>query len=279
LPPESSEVPCGLGCPGVTPVTMSNRKTRALSERLRSAESPNPADVALLGELLIEFNGAMGEVQSRLADIGLPAVTRLKTTGTIIDKLKRAPHLHLGNIRDLAGARIVQRMTLDEQDNMAQAVLDLWPDTPPPIDRRANPSFGYRAVHVVPRVGGCQVEVQLRTLYQDTWAQVMESFGDWWGRAIRYGGEPDDPDTLVGTGPLTRRAMVHWWLEISDPLHVLARLENERAALRQVGHDAATHKRLAEVEVSIDQAFQPLRSVILELAPSFSSAVSTRVDS
>ena len=57
------------------------------------------------------------------------------------------------------------------------------------LDRRQMPSFGYRAIHVISRVERCPVEIQLRTHYQDTWAQAMEFFGDRWGRAIRYGGE------------------------------------------------------------------------------------------
>jgi hypothetical protein len=107
----------------------------------------------LLGELLIEFNGAMGQVADGLRELGLSPTTRLKTSGTIIDKMKRQTHLNLGNIRDLAGARVVQRMSLDEQDAIADKIRGLWPDAQL-FDRRANPSHGYRAIHLVPRIGG-----------------------------------------------------------------------------------------------------------------------------
>jgi hypothetical protein len=63
------------------------------------------------------------------------------------------------------------------------------------IDRREEPSFGYRAVHIIIYEEGLAVEVQVRTVLQDIWAQMSEKLGDMWGRDIRYGGQPVDPDT------------------------------------------------------------------------------------
>lgn len=111
------------------------------------------------------------------------------------------------SIRDLAGARIVRSQTLDEQDALADRITELWPGAKV-IDRREKASSGYRAVHVVPRIGRCDVEIQIRTRYQDTWAQVMEGLGDAWGRAIRYGGGPDEANRLASDGPLTRAQVV-----------------------------------------------------------------------
>ena len=87
----------------------------------------------------------------------------------------------------------MRTMTLDEQDALVASILELWPDAAV-IDRREIPSHGYRAVHVVPKIQGHSVEIQVRTIYQDTWAQMMERFGDIWGREVRYGGQP------VGSG-------------------------------------------------------------------------------
>ena len=66
------------------------------------------------------------------------------------------------------------------------------------MDRRAKPSFGYRAVHVVVKVDGLPVEVQLRTSLQDRWAQIVERMADSWGRQIRYGQKPDEPLARIG---------------------------------------------------------------------------------
>ncbi len=258
---------------------MSKSKARALSIRLRDAATPDPDDIVLLGEFLIAFNGAMAAVADGLRGIGLMPTTRLKTSGTIIDKLKRQPHLDLNTIRDLAGARVVQRMSLDEQDAVAGRMAALWPDTRI-IDRRAQPSWGYRAIHLVPRVEGCQVEVQLRTLYQDTWAQVMESLGDLWGRDIRYGGQPDVPDAPSGDRPgaWSRAQIVEAWKNLSDPLHDLAIWENDLARLGTLTDPTRQEiEQMAELSRRIEEA--PLRGLIRDLAEDFSQLRAGTVES
>jgi ppGpp synthetase/RelA/SpoT-type nucleotidyltranferase len=192
--------------------------------------------------------------------------TRLKTSGTIVEKLRRVSverHLTLKSIRDLAGARIVKPMTLDEQDALTSQIVGLWPGAQL-IDRRETPSHGYRAVHVVPRISRCAVEIELRTLYQDTWAQAMESFGDAWGRAIRYGGEPDDPERPVSDGsPWTRRQIARSWEEMAEPLYELAQLENRITQLReQVGPDG-TSEEIEDLEAQVMSRFQPLRARVM----------------
>jgi hypothetical protein len=251
-------------------VGLSRSETHKLSNRLREAEVPAPEDIALLGEVLIRFNGAPDQVATGLRSIGLSPTTRLKTSGTIIEKLKRQPHLDLTTIRDLAGARVVQRMTLNEQDGVSQKIRTLWPSAQL-IDRRVSPSHGYRAVHVVPKIDGCAVEIQLRTLYQDTWAQVMETLGDVWGRAIRYGGAPSDPDVEFFSGT-TRGKFVETWIRQADEFHRLALLENELAALEAVSSPSEQQTaRAAEVRKMVDQDFSVHRDAIRSLAPLFAS--------
>jgi ppGpp synthetase/RelA/SpoT-type nucleotidyltranferase len=196
----------------------------ALGNRLRDAAEPSDGDLRLLEELLLVYDEVLREVADQLRSIGLEPTTRLKTSGTIHDKLRRQSRLKLWAIRDLAGARVVRRMTLDEQDAVAAEIQALWPGAGL-IDRRELPSHGYRAVHVVPRVRECPVEIQIRTMYQDGWAQFMESIGDQWGRAIRYGGEPRDPDSPAWEGePLvTRRQVVTTWIEMADTIRWLTR--------------------------------------------------------
>ncbi len=100
-----------------------------------------------------------------------------------------------------------------EQELVLSRVFELWPDARL-IDRRDEPMHGYRAVHVVPRVDGCFVEIQIRTGLQNVWAQLFEALGDSWGRQIRYGEPPNDPEApadQVAAGPtslVTRGEMV-----------------------------------------------------------------------
>jgi ppGpp synthetase/RelA/SpoT-type nucleotidyltranferase len=143
-------------------VALSRKQKTLLSERLRENEVASATDLGHLEEVLLESNSALEEVAGALRQLGLEPTTRLKTSATIIDKLRRQPHLSLASIRDLAGARIVRPMTLDEQDDLAGQIRSIWPDATL-IDRRIEPSYGYRAVHVVPRLNRCSVEIQLRT--------------------------------------------------------------------------------------------------------------------
>jgi hypothetical protein len=63
-------------------------------------------------------------------------------------------------------------------------------------------------MHVICRVDGRYVEVQVRTIYQDTVAQILEKMGDWFGRQIRYGEPPTDPDSPFTTnGTQTRQEL------------------------------------------------------------------------
>jgi len=54
-------------------------------------------------------------------------------------------------------------------------------------DRRPSPQHGYRAVHFIIREGPLRFEVQLRTLLQDRWANVVEKLDDRLGTELKYG--------------------------------------------------------------------------------------------
>ena len=218
----------------------------------------------MLAEVLLRYDEALSAVADGLRSIGEAPTTRLKTSGTIIDKLRRQPHLTLKNIRDLAGARVVRPMTLDEQDALAARVLELWPSATL-IDRRKEPSYGYRAVHVVPRIDGCPVEIQLRTVFQDTWAQVMELLGDQWGRDIRYGGVPDNPDLKISATPnsLTRRDVVEIWKAQTNQIAGVADLENRLEELRRT--PAVSPDRLTELEADVDELARPTREILRDM--------------
>lgn len=56
------------------------------------------------------------------------------------------------------------------------------------VDRRNNPSHGYRAVHLVVTIKNRMVEIQVRTSLQQFWAVLSEKVADKFGNAIKYGG-------------------------------------------------------------------------------------------
>jgi len=118
-------------------------------------------------------------------------------------------------MQDIAGTRIVAEMNRDEQDRMVERIVGLFPGADV-VDRRGNPSSGYRAVHVIVQVQGYPVEIQVRTGLQNAWAQVFERLADTWGRQIRYGEPPDNPDEEeLGPG-VTRQRVVEYFMGLSE---------------------------------------------------------------
>lgn len=144
----------------------------------------------MLADVVSAYQDVLDEVDQRLRGMGFQPTTRVKTTGTLVDKLRRETKLKLKAIHDLAGARITIEGGRLEQDRavgrIATAFADC-PKTPVVKDRRENPSFGYRAVHVIVFIDSVPVEIQVRTQGQNTWAQIVEKLGDRWGRGLRYG--------------------------------------------------------------------------------------------
>jgi ppGpp synthetase/RelA/SpoT-type nucleotidyltranferase len=169
---------------------MSKSQLEKLGLRLRKAETPSADDLQLLEKFRAAHDPALASVDSTLRAMGLHPTSRLKTVGTIIDKLVREK-TRLGTMHDVAGVRIVENVTLGGQDELVEMILAEFGGAV--IDRRAIPSHGYRAVHVVVQVQECYVEIQVRTLLQNLWAQIMETLGDRAGRGVRYGQLPTNP--------------------------------------------------------------------------------------
>jgi ppGpp synthetase/RelA/SpoT-type nucleotidyltranferase len=173
------------------------------------------ADLVMLQRLRADYDAPLAQVEDRLRTNGLRTTSRLKTVGTIIDKLKRE-RTRLSKMQDIAGVRLVVGQGLSgltEQDRVVEVVSDLFPGSST-VDRRSRPSHGYRAVHVIPTVDECPVEIQIRTRDQDGWAHLMEAVADSLGRQVRYGEEPDDPDALVGSR--TRRDLIRELMKYSE---------------------------------------------------------------
>lgn len=189
---------------------LTRREIDELGERLAATTNQrfDPGDLALLHQVIAEWGVVMLDVQERVGRAvpeGTEPVGRLKTTDTIAAKIARE-RIPLSRMWDVVGVRIVIRGSLSDQDDVVQRLLRQFPGSRV-IDRRAKPSHGYRAVHVLVKGGRATVEVQVRTELQNAWAQVFERLADAWGRQIRYGEDPDDPERPFG-GTATRREIV-----------------------------------------------------------------------
>lgn len=207
------------------PLPVSKSALDRIGSRLAASDPIEEADLAELAPVLTAYQEVLDQVKAELGRLGYAATTRVKTTGTLVDKLRRET-ARLSQVQDLAGARIVvpDRAAQDGAVDAIRDALDAAGCICKIIDRRKNPSYGYRAVHLIVQMDKVPVEVQVRTGLQDAWAQIVERLADRWGRGIRYGGEPENPDARVRIGTrvrLSRREVMASLGQTSDAIAVL----------------------------------------------------------
>ena len=244
----------------MSPLPISRSALDRLGERLVASEEINDEDYALLEQVLDAYQAALVAARTRLVSLGFEPTTRVKTTSVLIDKLRREGSMKLKGVQDIAGARIVADCTRTDQDLIAQRIVAAFADgaRPPKVkDRRAEPVAGYRALHVIVTVDDLPVEVQVRTRWQDQWAQIVESLGDKWGRGIRYGEDPPEPDLPLFAGDdLSRRDLWEAAQALSSSIDFLEVAEVTARTVRvmldqapePVRNDVRFAARVAEVE-------------------------------
>jgi hypothetical protein len=234
---------------------LSRSQIDKLGRRLRRA-GPNKVsdeDLNLLEQLLTAHGGVLATVQLRLAkELDLPVTSRTKTTDTLVEKLQRSPTMALSRMQDIAGARLVAEMKSTEQDQLVARIIELFPGADVK-DRRAEPSYGYRAVHIIVRVDQRLVEIQVRTTLQDLWAQVFERLADRWGRGIRYGDPPNDPEAAVTAG-MTRRDIIELMMKWSDVVQQFERLSARAVEIETLFLEAHELLATAETEPALKSA-------------------------
>jgi GTP pyrophosphokinase len=179
-------------------MNLSRTQIDRLGNRLRLGP-PADADLRLLDQYRRSFGDAYAEVvavirtELHMDPTGRPA----KSTSSIVEKLKRES-IRLVQVQDIAGCRIVVTDRA-EQDRIVDTLRARFAGTAAVVDRRANPSHGYRAVHVVVSVASKPVEVQVRTSLQHAWAELSEKLSDVFDPAIKYGGGPPDAHELLAS--------------------------------------------------------------------------------
>jgi ppGpp synthetase/RelA/SpoT-type nucleotidyltranferase len=193
---------------------------RQLGRRLRDGKA-QPSD-PLLRDLLSYYDEARAAAERTVIEtainfpVNVSVTGRTKTVPTIIEKLQREPTMNLAAMRDIAGVRVVGALALTQQDEFATALVErLEPDSSPElVDRRAEPSAGYRALHLEIKLLDVPAEIQIRTHLQALWADTYERLADAWGRQIRYGGPPDAASDDAAT--TQRQAFVERLQQLSE---------------------------------------------------------------
>jgi hypothetical protein len=84
------------------PLSISGSQLNKLGKRLASPEPISDHDYAMLAQVAEHYQAILDKVEEQLRRLGFQATTRVKTTGTLIDKLRRSPHLPLKTIHDSA---------------------------------------------------------------------------------------------------------------------------------------------------------------------------------
>ncbi|MDQ3010543.1 MAG: hypothetical protein M3X11_07550 [Acidobacteriota bacterium] len=131
-----------------------------------------------------------------LEPTGRPA----KSTTSIAEKLRRES-IRLTQIQDIAGCRLITTDIAD-QNQVIQSLNSLFEDVTI-VDRRQQPSHGYRAVHVIVRCREKLIEIQIRTELQHLWAELSEKYSDVVDPTIKYGGgDKEIRELLASTSSL-----------------------------------------------------------------------------
>lgn len=165
---------------------MKNSELDRLGERLRLEITAQ--DLTILDTYRRSFRSSYDTVVDRMrADLGLEASGRpAKSTSAIVDKLRRGT-MRLTQMQDIAGCRVVVP-DITTQGRLVHSLEGMFQVSV--VDRRHQPSHGYRAIHVIVRDTELPVEVQLRTDLQHVWAELSEKLADAFGIELKYGGGP-----------------------------------------------------------------------------------------
>lgn len=156
-----------------------------LGDRLKGG-SHTENDLRLLDDYRRSFGEAYEAVVQTIRQRGQFPTGRLaKSTLSIVEKLRRES-LRLSQMQDIAGCRVVVGNVV-EQDQFVASLITDFPNASV-IDRRNNPSYGYRAVHIIAEISGKPIEIQVRTSLQHLWAEVSEKSSDVLDPTIKYGG-------------------------------------------------------------------------------------------
>jgi putative GTP pyrophosphokinase len=166
-------------------VVLSKTRIDKLGERFRRGGS-TAADVRDLDEYRRSFGSEYEEVVATIERVlnVAPTGRRAKTIPSIVAKLQRES-IRLSQVQDIAGCRLVVA-DRSIQDRTVDTLRRTFADVEIK-DRRVDPSYGYRAVHVIVRLRGRPIEIQVRTTLQHQWAEVSEKYSDAIPE-LKYGG-------------------------------------------------------------------------------------------
>lgn len=111
---------------------------------------------------------------------------RLKRRGTMLYKLEREPTMELTQMADIGGVR-ARLPSLRHVNAVSRRLKKTWTIVKTRDYLAAPKDSGYRALHHIVRRDGRLIEVQLRTVRQDAWANQVEDDGRKLGVGFKFG--------------------------------------------------------------------------------------------
>lgn len=224
---------------------LSKTEIDRLGDRLRQG-FPTEPDLTLLHEYRRSFGDAYDTVvrtvreHLQLEPTGRPA----KTIGSIVDKLRRET-IRLSQVQDIAGCRVIVD-GLAEQDRVVDLLRATFPRVSV-VDRRVNPSYGYRAVHVIVQIAGKLIEIQVRSSMQHAWAELSEKFSDRVDPAIKYGGGPQGLQQALASASDSVATIEEQERHVAQRQELRLDKEQQRLLVEDLGHLGAIKGKLAKL--------------------------------
>jgi putative GTP pyrophosphokinase len=119
-------------------------------------------------------------------DDRIDVTQRLKRRTTMVNKLEREPTMEITQMHDIGGVR-ARLPSIKHVHAVSRRLRKTW-TIHRSRDYVASPKqSGYRALHHIVRRDGYKIEVQLRTVRQDAWANQVEDDGRQTGIGLKFG--------------------------------------------------------------------------------------------
>lgn len=237
-----------------TPTPLSKTQVDRLGDRLKRG-SYAESDLRALDSYCRTFGAPYGTVIGSLRSLDLEPTGRpAKSTESLVEKLRRES-IRLVQVQDIAGCRVVVN-DMEDQDRLVATLQSVFRKVSV-ADRRANPSYGYRAVHVIPEIDGKVIEIQVRTSFQHLWAEFSEKLSDQVDKDLKYGGGP----------PEERQLLADLSLVVAEcEMMMRSYFRHEKTLAEQEEKLAATKERVAQAKKGAEAALEALRRVFANLS-------------
>ena len=182
-------------------MALSNREINQLGDRLRN-HCPKGSDLEKLDEFRQTYSDIDSQVYCVIENTLQACRYKLvitkrkrKTRQSIADKLCRQEKLRLSQMQDIAACRIVVQGGAQVVYQVNKQLINAFEEKQLSIQSRARNKDGYRAIHLIVKINKKIYEIQLRTLAQDVFANLVERLSDK-ENTLKYGGSDKEQPVL-----------------------------------------------------------------------------------